>query len=155
MALREQIQEVLERSRLAVLATHGSGQPHASLVAFTPTGGVRHLIFATHRDTRKYRNILADPRVAVLIGARDDFGSRPDRRLVLTALGEATEIPEVERPAALSAHAARHPDLQEFFRSTDCALLRVSVQAYQVVAGFDDVQWYQVQDPPSAGRADH
>ena len=61
------IRRVLERNRLAVLATQRDGQPHASLMAFTPLEGLRFLAFATYRGTLKYESIQQDRRVAVLV----------------------------------------------------------------------------------------
>jgi hypothetical protein len=117
-------------------------------MAFTPLSGVRYLLLATYRDTLKHRNLLEDGRVAVLIDDREAEPTPVGQRLVLTALGNATEVPEDERHAAARAHVSRHPNLEEFLRSPDCTLVRVAVQTYQVVAGIDDVQWYQV--PKSA-----
>ena len=81
---------------------------------------------------------------------QDDERTRPNRRLVLTALGEAIEIPEAEREAAACAHLARHPDLDEFVRSPDCALVRVAISRYEFAGGIDDVQWYLVQESAAA-----
>jgi nitroimidazol reductase NimA-like FMN-containing flavoprotein (pyridoxamine 5'-phosphate oxidase superfamily) len=144
LGLKEQILTVLERSRFAVLATQRAGQPHASLMAFTPVSGLRCLVFATYRSTLKYRSLSADPRVALLIGDQEGETTGSARRLILTACGEAIEIPEAERQPTVCAHLARHPDLDEFLRSPDCALVRVTVGAYEVVGGIDDVQWYHV-----------
>jgi nitroimidazol reductase NimA-like FMN-containing flavoprotein (pyridoxamine 5'-phosphate oxidase superfamily) len=145
--LKEQIQRVLDDNWFAVLATQHAGQPHASLMAFTPVGGVRYLVFATYRDTLKHRNLVEDGRVALLIGDRADERAQAQQSLVLTALGNAIEIPDEERAAAVSAHLARHPDLQEFVRSPNCVLMRVAVVSYQVVGGIGDVRWYQIDDP--------
>jgi len=45
--IQDTIRRVLERNRLAVLATQRNGQPHASLIAFTPLEGLRFLAFAS------------------------------------------------------------------------------------------------------------
>lgn len=148
LGLKEQIERLLGRNLFAVLATQHAGQPHASLMAFTPVGGVRYLVFATYRSTLKYRNLLEDGRVAVLIEERGGGETHPGQRLVLTALGDAAEVPKEERQAALSAHLARHPDLGDFLDSPDCALVRVAVRAYEVVGGIDDVKWYHTEEGP-------
>jgi len=140
------IRGVLGRNRLAVLATQRGGQPHASLMAFTPLEELRHLLFATYRDTLKYESLREDRRVAVLVEERAGDVAHPGRRLVLTALGEALETPPNDREGHIAMHLARHPDLEEFVRSPDCALVRVAVQSYQVVGGIDDVRWYKVDE---------
>jgi nitroimidazol reductase NimA-like FMN-containing flavoprotein (pyridoxamine 5'-phosphate oxidase superfamily) len=142
--VQDTILRVLERNRLAVLATQRDGQPHASLIAFTPLEGLRFLAFATYRETLKYESIAQDPRVAILVEDRDSDPRYSGLRLVLTALGEAIETPEEERHAHIAKHLKRHPDLQNFLSSSECEFIRVAVHAYQVVGGIDDVQWYDV-----------
>jgi nitroimidazol reductase NimA-like FMN-containing flavoprotein (pyridoxamine 5'-phosphate oxidase superfamily) len=146
MKPEDEIRCILEASRFGVMATQDDGQPHASLMAFTPVGGMRYLVVATYRATLKYRSLLKDGRVAILIDGRTVRGSATHRGLVLTAHGIASEVPSDEREAAVQAHLERHPDLTTFLASPDCVLLRVAVAAYEVVAGTDDVVWYEVAD---------
>lgn len=139
------IRRVLERNWLAVLATQRNGQPHASLIAFTPLEGLRFLAFATYRTTLKYKSILDDPRVAILIEDREGDAIRhSDQKLFLTALGEAIKTPAEDRQAHIMTHLARHPNLEEFLISPDCEFVRVGIHAYQVVSGIDDVRWYRI-----------
>ena len=62
MNTEKEIQRALDTSQFAILATQYDGQPHASLMAFTPVDGLRYLIMATYRNTMKYRNLLKDKR---------------------------------------------------------------------------------------------
>ncbi len=142
--IQETIRSVLERNLFAVLATQRNGQPHASLIAFTPLEGLRFLAFATYRDTLKYASIREDQRVAILIEDREDDDRRSDRRLVVTAVGEAIRMPEEDQQAHIAAHLARHPELERFLSSPDCELVGVAVHAYQVVSSIDDVRWYVI-----------
>ena len=59
-----------------------TGQPYCNLIAIAATGDFGHLVFATTRATRKYADLMADSRVAVLVDNRQndvsDFtGPRP------------------------------------------------------------------------------
>jgi nitroimidazol reductase NimA-like FMN-containing flavoprotein (pyridoxamine 5'-phosphate oxidase superfamily) len=144
--IQEIIRQVLGRNRFAVLATHHGGQPHASLMAFTPLEDLRLLAFATYRDTLKYKSIREDRRVAILIEDRAPEGDHSGQRTILTAQGEAIEMPEEDRHAYAMTYLARHPDLESFLGSPDCEFVLVAVSAYQVVGGIDDVQWYVVGD---------
>jgi nitroimidazol reductase NimA-like FMN-containing flavoprotein (pyridoxamine 5'-phosphate oxidase superfamily) len=145
--IEDTILRVLERNRLAVLATQRNGQPHASLMAFTPLEGVRFLAFATYRDTLKYESIRQDRRVAILVEDRQSSVRRSGKRLVLTALGEAIETSEEERLTHIATHLSRHPGLRRFLSSPACEFMRVAVRAYQVVSGIDDVRWYEIREP--------
>jgi len=142
--IKEYVEATLQAGRFAVLATEGGGQPHASLIAITPIEGFMQLLFATYRNTRKYRNLAQNSKVAVLIQG-GDADTAPG--FALTAFGRAEEVGPAGHDAALRTHLARHPDLASFLRSTDCALMRVTVESYQVVNGIDDVKWWPVDGP--------
>jgi len=143
--IQDTIQGVLERNRLAVLATQLNGQPHTSLIAFTSFEGLRFLAFATYRSTLKYKSILEDRRVAILIEDRDgDAAGLSDQGLVLTAIGEAIKTSGEDRQAHIMKHLARHPELEKFLMSTDCEFVLVGIHSYQVVRGIDDVQRYRI-----------
>jgi hypothetical protein len=100
------------------------------------------LIFATYRSTRKFRNLALNGKVAVLFEIGNTDRSGLQKSYVITAFGYAKEIMIEEHDAALSAHLKRHPDLGTFLRSTDCALFLVTVEAYQIVHGIDNVIWW-------------
>jgi hypothetical protein len=144
--LKGYIERAFQGSHFAVLATEGDGQPHASLIAITPVEGFRQLIFATYRSTNKYRNLLHNCKVAVLIEIGDPGNSGSDKGFVLTAFGNALEINIAKNEADLNAHLKRHPDLEMFLRSKDCALIRVTLVKFQLVHGIDDVRWWSVDD---------
>jgi len=48
--------------------------------------------------------------------------------------------------AAFQSHLLRHPELEAFLLSTDCALFKVRVNAYQVVRGIEDINWWRIPD---------
>ena len=90
--LKEYIEGALQTSRFAVLATESNGQPHTSLIAITPFGSSRKLIFATYRNTLKYRNLAHNSKVAVLIESGDVIMKDLQKSIVLTIIGQTEEI---------------------------------------------------------------
>lgn len=134
------IERVLSASQRAVLATEGARQPHASLVAITPLGLMRQLVFATYRDTRKYHNLALNGRVAVLMQGAAAGRHDPGDGIALTATGQANETQAALRDVLAQAHLQRHPDLAGFLGSADCAIFCVEVESYQVVRGIDDAR---------------
>ncbi len=140
------VQQLLDATGFAILATEGAGQPHASLIAVTPFQGWRQLVFATYRDTQKYRNLLNNRRVSVLVDGCKASRGGVQEGFVVTAVGQALDIPAHQHAAALQVHLQRHPDLASFLQSPDCVLVGVSVEAYQVVRSIDDVTWWTVDD---------
>lgn len=144
MTIESEIQRVIYMERFAVLATQCDGQPHTSLMAFTAMDEISRLIVATYRDTKKYRNLLKDNRVAALIDNRTVSSSGSPQGIVLTLHGYAAEVSDAERDVAEQAHLARHPDLETFLSSAECVLLAVTVSDYELVGGIEDVCWYKV-----------
>jgi len=139
------IHRVLTASRFGVLATQKGGQPHTSLMAITPLDGIRQLLFATYRSTLKYRSMASDGRVALMIDARISGIADRTPAVVLNAHGRVTEMLGADYQQASGLHLARHPELKNFLASSDCALFRFEVSAYEVVAGTEDVFWHSLQ----------
>ena len=146
-AIRDSIQNLLNTTGFAVLATENAGQPHTSLIAVTPVDEGQRLVFATYRNTRKFTNLMQNPRVSVLMDGRSskDPGDTPTS-FILSAVGRVQEINAAIHPDLLGAHLQRHPDLSAFTQAPDCVLLAVVVEAYQVVHGIDDVTWWCMAD---------
>jgi heme iron utilization protein len=144
--IRKYIEDILQNCRLAVLATEAHGQPHASLIAITPLQGLRQIIFATYRNTRKFKNIVHNDRVAILIQGEHPDSSNQQKGFALTGFGNTQEIGISELEDAMHAHLERHPDLVNFLNSGDLALIRIKIEEYQVVRGIDDVTWWPVVD---------
>ena len=139
--IKEYIGGILKTSGFAVLATEGNGQPHASLIAISPLGSCKQLVFATYRNTLKYRNIDNNSKVAVLIESEGLNKEDIRERIVLTIIGYIEEISIAENEAAYQAHLKRHPEMESFMLSSDCALIMVIAQSYQIVNGIDDIRW--------------
>jgi len=130
-----------------VLATEHAGQPHTSLVAITPLEDGQRLLFATYRNTPKFRNLGHNARVSVLMDGRSRVDAcSTETCLVLSAVGQVTELEGAAAPHALDAHLLHHPQLQGFLNAPDCVLLQIAVEAYQVVNGVDDVSWWPVTE---------
>jgi len=140
------IAEALQYNGLGVLATEGDGQPHASLVAVTPMNECLELVFATYRNTGKYKNLIKNGKVAILFENRSTKSLKQTDVIVITAFGYAKEADKAVSDSVLNAHLLRHPELESFLSASDCAIFQVKVNAYQIVAGIDDVKWWNIND---------
>jgi nitroimidazol reductase NimA-like FMN-containing flavoprotein (pyridoxamine 5'-phosphate oxidase superfamily) len=136
---RQDLKKLLQSQPLAVLATQGRGQPYASLVAFASSDDLKSLFFATTRSTRKYANMSADSRVAVLVDNRSNKASDFRWAMAATATGKAKEVSSRRRKSALDLYLTKHPHLREFVHSPTCALCEIKVQTFFVVTRFQNV----------------
>ena len=133
------IGNLFDSETLAVLSTQKDGHPYASLVAFAATPDMKKILFLTPSTTRKYDNLTASPRVAVLVNnsrnSTDDFYSA----MAVTALGSAEPLRGEGRGEYLDIYLARHPHLGEFAAAPTTELIGITVDKYIKVSRFQSV----------------
>jgi nitroimidazol reductase NimA-like FMN-containing flavoprotein (pyridoxamine 5'-phosphate oxidase superfamily) len=141
--LRDRLRRLLEREPYAVLCTQGDGQPYGSVVAFATDDSLAAAVFATGRETRKFRLISGCDRVALVVDSR---GRHPDELMSVEAVTATGRVREIEPGEEFDGWAvrllAKHPALGPFLESPSTALLRVDVVRYLHVHRFQEVrQW--------------
>ena len=136
---RKRLGALFQSQTLAALSTHNDGQPYASLVAFYAAEDLRHIYFVTPRTTRKFANLNADSRVAVMVNSSTNQASDFHRAISVTAVGSAEEIVGSETEPVLKRYLVKHPHLEDFVRSPTCALVGISVKTYYLVKNFQNV----------------
>ena len=137
--LKELLGDLLRSQKLAVLATHDKGQPYASLVAFAETEDLKRFLFATTRTTRKYANLSADSRVAMLVDSRSNQDSDIHSARAVTATGRVEEVFEDQKDRFLEIYLEKHPHMKDFVHAPTCALLQLRVKTYYLVSKFQKV----------------
>jgi nitroimidazol reductase NimA-like FMN-containing flavoprotein (pyridoxamine 5'-phosphate oxidase superfamily) len=137
--LQEQLTDLFSSQNLAILATQQGGQPYASLVAFDATDDLKHIYFVTPNTTRKFANLIADSRVALLVNSSVNQASDFHEAISVTAVGKAVEVNDDNKETVLKHYLSKHPHLEDFVRSPTSALVRVSVSSYYRVKNFQNV----------------
>ena len=144
-SIRQRIFELLTGQRLAVLSTQHRGAPYASLVGFAAAEDLSRIYFATPETTRKFRNINADSRVALLVDSRTHRDADFHEAAAVTAVGTAEEIDKSAEPDAVSLYLSRHPYLADFLRAPTTRLLGILVARYLLVENFQQVMELQMR----------
>ena len=138
-AIQGRLRELFESQSLAVLSTHRCGQPYASLVAFYANEDLKHLFFVTPKTTRKFENLKADDRVAILVNSSTNKTVDFHQAVSVTVVGNADEVVGSERQTILEQYLKKHPHLEDFVRSPSCAVVRVTAKSYFMVQNFQNV----------------
>lgn len=138
-AFRKQLKELFHSQNLAALSTQNEGQPYASLVAFYAANDLKCLYFVTPKTTRKFANLVANRKVALLVNSSQNQAADFHQAISVTALGEADEVLGAEKQSIIGRYLAKHPHLEEFTRAPTCALVRVSIESYYMVKNFQNV----------------
>ena len=143
--LRARIDFLFNAQLQGVLATQQHAQPYSSLMAYAHTPDLRHLIFATYRDTQKHTNLLLNSAVSFLIDDRSNDPADYQHAVAISVCGCAQAIPDDERAGFLAIYLAKHPTLRDFVTSPECALLRIAVSCYRVVSQFQAVELLAIE----------
>jgi hypothetical protein len=133
------LRKLFEAQQVAVLATHSQGQPYTTLVGFAASRDLKSLFFVTSRTTRKFANIEADGRVALMIDNRTNAEADFFEAVGVTACGVAAEAPKSPGSRNLKHFLAKHPHLKDFAMAPNSAFMRVRVEKYVIVRRFQEV----------------
>lgn len=142
------IRQLLADASLGVLATVGPEGPLTSLMAFAVESPSR-LVMATLPDTRKWRNILADPRISLLVDDRETAVGRGSVR-ALTLAGRHEPAAEAQRQAGLALLGRRHPHLAGLLARPEVALIGLDVASYLLLTGPTEAVYLTSLDEPPA-----
>ncbi len=137
--VRERIIRVLKGQKIAVLGTSKNDEPYSCLVSFAFAEKLDKLFFATMRQRLKYQNMMANPRVTLIIDDRDVYDSSFNETTSITAVGSAVDTTGDDREKYTSLLLERHPSLTDFVNSPDCAIICVDIDSYYVVSEFESV----------------
>lgn len=132
-----------EDLRFAVLATSEGGKPYASLIAYAFTPDCQTVIFATKKDTQKYRNLREQPSVSILIDNRSQAPEDLAQAEAVTLMGRAKPVRAGARKEEyLAIFTARHPQLADFVNDPGTALLAMTIDQAVHVTQFQNVSFW-------------
>jgi hypothetical protein len=133
--------ENLDKSELhAVLSTASRGVPYTSLIAFALNPDTGGILFATPRNTMKYRNILRNKKVSLLIDNRSNTKGDYMKAEAITLVGMAHPVRRSKKWTILAGVLLRkHPDLKSFVHAPSTALVIVEPDRYIHVSRFQTV----------------
>lgn len=134
--------KLVREARAGALATlmAGSGDPYCSLVnvATAPDGAPILLLSKLALHTK---NILADPRVSLMLDERKEGDPLQGARVMLMGRLAATAD-----PAARAAYLRRQPEAEMFAGFADFAFYRMEIARAHLVAGFGRIVDLTAQD---------
>jgi nitroimidazol reductase NimA-like FMN-containing flavoprotein (pyridoxamine 5'-phosphate oxidase superfamily) len=139
LEVEKRIKRVLDSQSIAVLGTSKDDEPYSCLVGFAVTEDLKQLLFATMRQRLKYKNMMANPRVTLMIDDRDAKASDFNDTTSITIVGSAEDMRGKMREQYASLLLQRNPALTDFVNSPDCAVIRVTIDKIYVVSEFESV----------------
>jgi heme iron utilization protein len=139
----ERLKYLDETQLHAVIATDSNGQPYTSIISFALIPDKKGIVFATPESTSKYRNILKNSRVSLLIDTRSNTEKDYMSAESITILGNARSVKKGRKWVELTKiFVKKHPGLEEFINSAETKLVFVELTRCIHVSRFQTVsEW--------------
>ena len=146
------IVDILNASRLAFLATTQDDSPHLSLMNFTYYQQEESIIISTRRDTKKFKQIQENPKIALLIhdfphldGTEGD--DRCGRSFSITMNGTAKIIDagDVRDLKYRQIHQLSNPDYKQFIVGESIAIIVLQIEKARCCDINDKVSYWDVK----------
>ena len=141
----EQIKQLVKDEKFCVLATVSNNKPYCSLMAYVSEEECRKIYMATLRNTVKYRNLIQNPMVSLLIDTRTKaFDNHVNEMKALTITGQFAEVSK--RSRRMEVHdmlLQRHPYLGVFIDHPESSLFSVEIHSFLLLNGFTD-SYYEI-----------
>ena len=144
--MREDIQALIQANKICVLATVWGGEPHCSLMSYATDDNCREIYMATHKETKKFRNLTANPSVSLLIDSRQDAGRDSSvRTKALTISGKVEKnINEKKMEAVQKRLFEKHAALKNIFNDPGTEIIIVKISAVQLLDGITDAYFEKI-----------
>lgn len=138
--MREDIRELMKAGRTCVLATVSGKEPHCSLMSYATDDDCREIYMATSRQTKKYRNLQANPHISLLVDSRQDVIAGPAAPVrALTIAGTFQKEVDEKKEADIRERLFRkNADLKKIFADPDAAIIVVKICTVQLLDGLTD-----------------
>jgi len=139
-----------EQQPHAVLATVSDDKPYTSLIAYALTPDLTGLVFASPQKTRKYRSIMKNRDVCLLIDTRSGTEGDYIRAESISILGHAGFIRKGRKREELTKiFLKKHPRLKEFVYAPSTALILVKIIKCIHVGSFQTVSEISIGKQPA------
>lgn len=135
----KRISQLFESQSLAILSTQKNGQPYSSLVAFDTSPDIVYFYFFTPSTTRKYDNLIANPKVSILVNDSRNSADDIYNAVSVTGTGDSQVIDKAKEKNAFDLYLKKHPHLKEFCNAPSTAFIRIKMKRYFMVNRFQNV----------------
>ena len=142
----DKMKALIKQKDICVLATASGNKPHCSLMAYATDDECHEIYMVTNKLTSKYRNLIQNPLVSLLIDTRDeDIGSRRIEARALTVEGVFQRIEdEAKRDLVRDILLEQHPHLSTLATDPEAEVFSIKVISFLLLEGPTDAHFEQV-----------
>ena len=136
LKMLDKVEKILQENTLCVLCTDGEGIPYCSLMTYMPSFDLKILYMISIQESKKYKNILSNPDVSVLIDTRQRISYQSDKKIIsITFEGVYQLIAQNEIESIKSRFANEHIELDEIIKSPGVAIFAIKLKSFLLLDG--------------------
>ena len=136
----EKMKDIVISNDLCVLATVSEGKPHCSLMSYISDEEGQEVYLISHKETKKYSNLMENPTVSLLIDTREE--EKGEKRIYIKALTVNGEFQTIKDPGKKDIIRAkflkRHPHLVDFLNDPGAEIFSIRIKSFQLLDGVKD-----------------
>jgi putative heme iron utilization protein len=136
--LGAELRQLVSSRVVAALGTIHTGAPYVSMTPFALLPDGRGFVVHVSALAAHTKDMLADPRVSLLIMAAEEEHVQPQALPRVTILGRARQLSAgtAEHSLAQQAYLARFPDSAQTFELADFSLFIIDITQARWIGGF-------------------
>jgi len=136
----DEMRKFIRSRRNCVMATVDGDSPHCSLMSYLVEDDCRFIYVVSKINTKKYQNILQNPKVSLLIDDRASIAGGGQIGLgevkALTIHGECFPLEDPGRAGSIKRlFSIRYPHLEGLLAEQDIAVLYIEVHDLRMMEG--------------------
>ena len=139
----KEMKSLAREKNTCVLATITDRKPYCSLMAYVTDKACTEMYMVTHRQSKKYQNLIVNPAVSLLIDTRDTSPRSAARAMtvegVFRKIKDSAKEKEVRRKL-LSAH----PHLNEFMGHPEAEVFQIKIRSFLLLNGLTQASFEDV-----------
>ena len=130
----EEMKALAREKNSCVLATIVDRKPYCSLMAYVTNQACTEIYMVTHRQTQKFKNLVADPAVSLLIDTRDTSPRSAAKAMTVEGTFKKITDPSKEQKVRRMLLAA-HPHLSEFMGHPEAEVFQIKIKSFLLLNG--------------------
>lgn len=132
----DQMTYLLKQQDMGVLATSLNDRPHTSLMAYVTDDEGRTVYLVTLKTGAKYKNMMNNPNVSLLVDTRRTGEAGLSEVQALTVAGQSSPVADpVQRDAVRARLIGRHPHIRILAEDPEAEIMAVRIQSFLLLIG--------------------
>jgi nitroimidazol reductase NimA-like FMN-containing flavoprotein (pyridoxamine 5'-phosphate oxidase superfamily) len=140
LRMLDDMKALVREKNICVLATVDGQKPYCSLMAYVSDDNCEEIYMVTHKNTNKYKNLMQNPRVSILIDSREQ--SPRSRAKALTVEGRFCKIDETKkRNRVVTRLLNAHPHLNAFMQDPAAEIICIKINSFLFLNGLQEAHF--------------